>query len=171
MFFIASAENIRDYLKYTKKRARKLRKRMGKNLFLHAMSAAKLRTRQTSSLLEYFSQRQRVISVVCDDCYFSSTKECGLPPQRKYSRFLKYTKKRARKLRKRMGKNLFLHAMSAAKLRTRQTSSLLEYFSQRQRVISVVCDDCYFSSTKECGLPPQRKYSRFFSNIRKSWKN
>jgi len=61
MFFTASEENIRDFLKYTKKRARKLRKRMGKNLFLHAMSAAKLRTRQTSSLLECFSQRVQKI--------------------------------------------------------------------------------------------------------------
>ena len=47
----------------------------------------------------------------------------------------------------------------------RETSSLLECFLQRRRVISVVCDDCYFSSTKECGLPPQREYLRFTSII------
>ena len=40
------------YLKDSDKRARKLCKRMGENLFSHATGAAKLRIKQTSSLLE-----------------------------------------------------------------------------------------------------------------------
>ena len=39
-------------------------KRMGENVFSHAMSAAKLRIKQISSLLEYFSQRvQKIFEV------------------------------------------------------------------------------------------------------------
>ena len=45
IFFIASAENLKDYLK-DNTNERKLRKRMGKNCFFHTMSEAKLRQKQ-----------------------------------------------------------------------------------------------------------------------------
>ena len=82
IIFTANAELAAPLGEGNNKWARKLCKRVGENLFSHAMSVAKLRWKQISSLLEYFSLRQREISVVCDDGSFSSLKECGLPPQK-----------------------------------------------------------------------------------------
>ena len=51
MFFAASARYLREQSEQSSTNERMLCKRVGKNLFLHATSVAKLRRRQKQSLL------------------------------------------------------------------------------------------------------------------------
>ena len=65
--------------------------------YIRAKRKSATSERKISCLLEYFLQRQREISVACDDGTFMFPKECGLPPQRLYSREAQISNKRAKK--------------------------------------------------------------------------
>ena len=75
-------------------------------------------------MLVYSVQRYKQTSEKYQACLNIFQSEC-----RKSSSLLKDTNKRARMLCKRMGENVFSHAMSAAKLRIKQISSLLDFFA------------------------------------------
>ena len=63
IFFKANASILEIYLKDTNKRVRKLSKRMGENLFSHAMSAANFAKSKYQACLNIFQSERKYLIV------------------------------------------------------------------------------------------------------------